>query len=138
MTTMSDTYTAPLPDIDDPLTAPHWAAARDGRLSVQKCASCGALRWLPAVICPECLTTGGDWVDLSGTGTLWSYAVYHRAMNPAFKDRVPYAVAMVELDEGIRMVGTLAEVDGVAIGQRVHATYEPVTDDVTLIRWVRD
>jgi uncharacterized OB-fold protein len=51
---------------------------------------------------------------------------------------VPYAVAMVELDEGIRMVGTLAEVDGVAIGQRVHATYEPVTDDVTLIRWVQD
>jgi uncharacterized OB-fold protein len=56
-------------------------------------------------------------------------------MNPAFRAQVPYAVAMVELDEGIRMVGTLTTHEGVAIGQRVRAAYEAVTDDVTLVRW---
>lgn len=131
------TYSAPLPDTADALTGPHWAALRDERLTAQKCAACGALRWQPAPICPECLTTGGDWVDLAGTGTVWSSTVYHRAMNPAFADHVPYAVAMIELDEGIRMVGMLAEVGGADIGDRVRATYEAVADDVTLVRWAR-
>jgi uncharacterized OB-fold protein len=131
-------YSGPLPALDDPLTAPHWEAAREHRLAVQRCASCGALRWQPALICPECLTTGGEWTDLAGTGTIWSYTVYHRAMNPAFRGQVPYAVAMVELDEGIRMVGKLTEHDGVAIGQRVQVSYEPVTDEVTLVRWAPD
>jgi uncharacterized OB-fold protein len=134
--TNTSTYTTPLPDPADPLTGPHWAAARDQRLAVQRCTSCGALRWQPAAICPECLTTGGEWTDLAGTGTVWSYTVYHRAMNPAFADRVPYAVAMIELDEGIRMIGMLTGTD-IAIGDPVRAVYDPVTDDVTLIRWER-
>jgi uncharacterized OB-fold protein len=138
---MTTDYAGPLPDTTDPLTGPHWAAAREGRLAAQRCARCGALRWQPAPICPECLQPGGDWVDLAGTGTIWSFAVYHRAMGPAFREAVPYTVAMVELDEGPRMVGMLTDAadDGsdVTIGQRVRASYEPVTDDVTLVRWVR-
>jgi uncharacterized OB-fold protein len=138
---MTTTYTGPLPDTTDALTGPHWAAAREGRLAVQRCTRCGALRWQPAAICPECLQPGGEWVDLAGTGTIWSFAVYHRAMNPAFKGAVPYTVAMVELDEGLRMVGMLADAarDGsdVGIGQRVRASFEPVTDEVTLVRWAR-
>jgi hypothetical protein len=130
-------YSGPLPDVTDPLTAPHWAAAREQRLAVQRCTVCGALRWQPAVICPECLEPGGEWTDLAGTGTVWSYTVYHRAMNPAFADLVPYTVAMIELDEGIRMVGMLTDGDDVAIGQQVRATFDAVTDDVTLVRWAR-
>lgn len=132
-------YTGPLPDTTDPLTAPFWAAAHEGRLAAQRCASCGAVRWQPATICPECLTTGGTWTDLAGTGTIYSYTVYHRAMNPKFKDAVPYTVAMIELDEGIRMIGMIADAGGppVEIGQPVRAVFDAVTDDVTLVRWAR-
>jgi uncharacterized OB-fold protein len=105
---MTDTYAGPLPALDDPLTAPHWAAAREQRLAGRRCAACGALRWQPASICPECLTTGGEWTDLAGTGTIWSYTVYHRAMNPAFpRPGALRASRWIELDEGLRMVGKL-------------------------------
>jgi hypothetical protein len=58
------------------------------------------------------------WTDLAGTGTIWSCTVYHRAMSPAFRDQVPYAVAMVELDEAIRMVGALTTHDDVMLVRR--------------------
>jgi uncharacterized OB-fold protein len=126
----------PLPDVNEPLTAPFWAAARESRLSMQRCDRCSALRWQPAPICPECLAPGGTWVDLSGEGVVWSYAVYHRAMNPAFKDSVPYTVAQVELREGPRMVGEIAAGAGpVEIGQPVRATFEPLTPEVTVVQW---
>jgi uncharacterized OB-fold protein len=128
--------TRPLPDVNDPLTAPFWAAARESRLTVQRCESCGALRWLPAPICPECLTTGGTWADMSGAGTVWSYTVYRRAMNPAFADAVPYTVALVELAEGVRMVGEMAEpTPEIAIGQPVTAVFTPLSPEVTVVRW---
>jgi uncharacterized OB-fold protein len=131
------TASRPLPDTDDALTAPFWAATRESRLTAQQCTRCAAFRWLPAPICPECLEPGGTCSDLAGTGTVWSYAVYHRAMHPGFADLVPYTVALVELDEGIRMVGTLRDdlTREMEIGERVTAAYETVTPDVTLVRW---
>lgn len=128
--------TRPLPDVTDPLTAPFWAGARESRLTVQRCDRCGALRWQPAPICPECLTRGGTWTDLSGEGTIWSFAVYRRAMHPDFADSVPYTVAMVDLKEGVRMVGEMADpTPEVAIGQPVRAVFEPLSPDVTVVRW---
>jgi hypothetical protein len=135
-------YPGLLPDVTDPLTAPYWEAAREGRLVVQRCLKCGHLRWLPAELCPECLSDQGEWTPLSGAGTVWSFAVYHRAMHPAFAELVPYTVGLVELDEGPRMVGVLrtstgdADADGeVHIGDPVSAVFDPVTPEVTLIRW---
>jgi len=130
------TSSPPLPDIDEPLTAPFWAAALESRLTAQRCPRCAALRWPPLPICPECLASGGDWTDLTGLGTLWSYAVYHRAMHPAFAGSVPYTVAMIDLPEGLTMIGQLADTPcGLHIGQPVQATFQPATPDVTLILW---
>jgi uncharacterized OB-fold protein len=128
--------TRPLPDVDDPLTAPFWAAARESRLSVQRCDRCSATRWQPAPICPECLAPGGTWVDLSGEGVVWSYATYRRPMHPAFADSVPYTVALIELPEGPRMVGEMSTGSGsVHIGQKVRAVFEPLSPEVTAVRW---
>lgn len=128
----------PLPDVNDAVSAPFWAAAREERLAVQQCGQCSALRWQPAPICPECWTPGGAWVDLSGSGTVWSYAVYHRAMNPGFGDMVPYTVAMIELDEGIGMIGMmLTNTPDLQIGDPVRVVFEHVTPDVTVVRWER-
>jgi hypothetical protein len=126
----------PLPDLTDPATAPFWAAARDRRLVAQACPECAALRWPPRPLCPECLAPGGDWAALAPTGTVWSYAVYRRAMQRAFAAIVPYTVALVELDAGIRMVGrVLGPPEDVRAGLRVTAAFEPVTEDVTLVHW---
>ena len=86
----------------------------------------------PETICPERLTGGGHWVDLKGEGEIWSFAMYHRAMNPAFADEVSYAVAMVRLSDGIGMIGRIAAPpDRVSIGQKVWAVFVPITDEVT-------
>lgn len=128
--------TKPLPDVTDPLTAPFWSAARAGKLVAQKCARCGYLRWPPGPVCNECLQPGGQWTPLSPTGTLYSYAEYHRALDPAFADDIPYTVGLVELDDGPRvygmMRGTLATAD---IGEKVQAVFDPATPEVTFVRW---
>jgi uncharacterized OB-fold protein len=113
------TSTRPLPDPDDSVAAPHWQAAATGRVAVQRCGACAELRWPPAPICPECLTPGGTWTRLTGDGTVWSVAVYHRAFHPGLHDEVPYRVGLVELDEGPRLIARLAE--DVGPGHRVRA-----------------
>ncbi|HEY3685301.1 MAG TPA: OB-fold domain-containing protein [Streptosporangiaceae bacterium] len=133
---MTTAYTKPLPDVDDPLTAPFWSAAREGRLVAQKCPACGYLRWPPGPICNECQHPGGEWTDLAPTGVLYSYAEYHRALDPAFKDDVPYTVGLIELDDGPRMYGMMRTTPTTAdIGKRVQAVFDPVTPEVTFVRW---
>ena len=95
------------PDVNDPSTAPFWKGTKDGKVVVQACTKCGYLRWPPGPLCNECLSSDSEWKEISPSGTLWSYAVYHRAMNPRFKDQIPYTVALVELDDGPRMYGRL-------------------------------
>jgi uncharacterized protein len=124
-----------LPDVDEALTAPFWAAAREHRLVVQRCDQCGALRWPPLPGCPECLSRRTTWVDVATTGTLWSYAVYHRALSAFFPD-VPYTVAVVDLDAGPRMTARLVGSRGdVAIGARVHAEFTEVAPRIVLPHW---
>lgn len=133
---MSETK-VPLPDLDDPVTAPFWAATREGRLVMPRCANCGYLQWPPERMCPECQTREREWEDVPTTGTLWSYAVYHRALDPAFEDRVPYVVGLVEVDgTGRKMYGLMTNTeDEVRIGEPVEAVFVPETDDVTFVYW---
>ena len=74
---------------------------------------------------------------LAGTGEIHSYSVAHRAFHPAWKDLVPYVVATIELDEGIRMVCDLLDVepDSVAIGQRVRVEFEDLPGQGTMPRF---
>jgi uncharacterized OB-fold protein len=126
----------PLPDPDDPRTAAFWQGTRDGRLTVQKCVSCGYLRWPPGPICPECQTRGGAWSPIRPTGTLWSVAEYHRALSPAFRDDLPYSVGLIELDDGPRMYGTLLGEPGAFVpGRPVRAVFVESTPEVTLVCW---
>jgi len=124
------------PNIDDPETAPFWKGTADGKLLVQACTKCGYLRWPPGPMCNECLSTETAWKEISPTGTLWSYAVYHRAMNPKFKDQIPYTVALVELDEGPRMYGRLvANGAKVEPGMPVRGVFQEVEPGVMFVNW---
>lgn len=126
----------PLPDTDDPLTAPFWAAAREQRLVMPECERCGYLQWPPEVLCPQCQYHGRRWREFPAGGALWSYTIYHRAMDPAFADAIPYAVGLVELDCGRKMYGLMTgDHSGLVVGARVRGVFVPATSTVTFLQW---
>jgi uncharacterized protein len=119
----------------DPLTAPFWDAARRGRLVIQRCATCGELRWPPLVGCPECRGRDATWDEVSPRGTIWSFVVYHRAFAAELKDEIPYTVVMVELDDGPYLLGRFTQAGRpAAVGDRVVAEFTE-TDGVPVVRW---
>ncbi|MDG2004037.1 MAG: OB-fold domain-containing protein [Novosphingobium sp.] len=124
----------PLPNISDPLTAPHWEAAREGRMAMQTCSQCDYVRWPAAIACPECLNEGGVWTPLSGRGTIWSLAVYEQALHPAFEKWCPYSVALVRLEEGPMIYARMLDPPSVlACEQAVEAVFEEITEEFTVV-----
>jgi uncharacterized OB-fold protein len=116
----------PVPE-PTPVSAPFWEAASRGRLVVQRCRECGTYEWTPQVACSRCLTETLDWAPMSGRGTVYSFSIVHRPQTPAF--RAPYVVAIVELEEGVRMLTDLVDVDPahVAVGQPVEVAFDTTT-----------
>ena len=114
-----------------PVSEPYWAAARLGELWYQRCAGCGHAEFDPAAACRAC---GGElgWARSAGLGTVSSYTVVWRPQQPSFV--VPYAPAIVDLDEGYRMLANLVgcTVDAVAVGMRVAVEFHPVSDGFVL------
>src|SRR4051794_28680740 len=86
-------------------SAPFWAAARHGRLVVQRCA-CGAWQHPPRPFCLACGSTP-DFAPVSGRGTVYSFTVVERALVPALRPFVPYVLALIDLEEGVRMLSVL-------------------------------
>ncbi|BBZ31222.1 hypothetical protein MMAD_55170 (plasmid) [Mycolicibacterium madagascariense] len=113
---------------------PFWRAARAGALTLQQCTDCAYVRWPAAGVCPECLSRASSWVSVEGRGTLWSFVVYHRAYAPAFKDDVPYAVGLVELECGARLVTRLTGVPpgAAVVGAPVAVQYTTVGEHGTV------
>lgn len=109
----------PYPD-PELLVRPFWAAVAAGRLDLQRCAACGRFLFYPRAVCPHCGEGPLEWVTASGKGTLYSFTVVHRARD-GFRDDAPYVVALVDLDEGVRMMTRLTGVAAgdVAVGQLV-------------------
>jgi uncharacterized protein len=99
------------------------AAAR-GQVGLCRCRACGR-HFLPRVLCPFCWTQDPEIVDAAGTGALYSFTVLHRAGMSGFENDVPYVVALVELDEGVRMVSNVVgvEPEAVEIGMRLRAVF---------------
>ena len=123
----------PLPRLYD-WNRPYFQAALAGRLMLQKCRACGELIYYPRPACPECLAMEYDWTELSGRGTVYSFAVVWRPQHPAFLDRVPITLATVQLDEGPQMVSNVVNCppERVAIGLRVRVVFERVSEEVAL------
>jgi uncharacterized OB-fold protein len=125
-----------LPIVDDPASAPFWRAARRHVLMAQRCLQCGDTRYPQLEICPNCWSVEQEWQEVAPTGELWSYVVYHRALDPSTRDDVPYVVGRVVTDDGpIFTVRLDVEPGQAVVGMRVAATWHDVTDDVTLLRF---
>ena len=123
----------PLPAVTED-GAPYWAAARNHELRVQRCSACGHLRFPPSVVCPKCLAFEHEWTPLSGRGTIYSFIIVHRPQHPGFYNDVPYNVAIVELESGIRLHTNVVDCapDALRIGLPVEVVFQRVNDEITL------
>jgi uncharacterized protein len=121
----------PRPDAD---SARFWAATLAGRLELPRCRSCDRLVWYPRRRCPRCLGDDLDWEVLSGLGTVYASTVVNRAPSESFESEVPYVVALVDLDEGARLMTNIVGCppETVAIGMRVTVTFRRVSDEAAL------
>jgi uncharacterized protein len=98
-----------VPPIADVFTTPWWDACRDHRLLVRACASCGRLHFPPRPACPHCWSDMVDWQQVSGRGVLYTYSVVRENDLAPFGANLPYVPAIVELDEGPRLMTTVVE-----------------------------
>ena len=94
---------APVPT---PETQPYWDGCAAGELRIQRCLDCGKPYFYPRPLCPSCGSGRVEWFTASGQATLYSYVINHRPAT-GFEDDVPYAIAVVELAEGPRMMTSI-------------------------------
>lgn len=126
----------PIPNAD---SIPYWSAAREERLVIRQCKECGEKHFMPRHLCPHCWSDQLEWIDASGAGTVHSFTVIRRASDPAFADLVPYVLALIELEEGPRMMSNIVGPDAlnVKIGDRVTVTFEDRGDGAKLPQFAR-
>mgnify|MGYP001341657863 CR=1 FL=1 len=128
-------WVKPIPFVDN-VTKPFWDATVEGRLTFQECPACGHRQFYPRAICTACGGTP-ELVDAAGTGTVHTFTVIRQFGGPGFKDELPYVVAMIELDEGPRMMGNVTDVDPelVRIGDPVQVWFAPAGDRCAIPLW---
>lgn len=101
-----------------------------------KCGDCGRAFFYPRILCPHCHSRNVGWIQASGRGKLYSFEIAYRSFNPAFKIAPPFVLAMVELEEGPRMMSNLINVEAdpavVKCDMAVEVVFEKQTDEVTI------
>lgn len=128
------TYAKPLPVVDVE-TRPFWDACREGKLKIQRCTNCGHKRFPPTFYCSKCNSPGHDWIESSGRGRVFSWIVVrHPVPREVYAADVPYVVALIELDEGVRIASNIVgiEPEKVTANMPVRVIFKSVTPEITL------
>ena len=128
---MSEIESKP-PQLMTDVSRPFWEGAKQGRLLIQRCTGCGALRHYPRLLCDQCYSDAADWVEASGRGVVHSWTVSHHAFHPSFKAELPYTLVTVDLDEGVRALGRWRG-GALSIGLQVQGKFEARADGVDLV-----
>ena len=122
--------------VPQPESEYYWEKTRQHELWLRKCEDCRQVYFYPRDICPDCFSRNTTWIQSSGKGILHTYAIVHRAAYPAFQDDVPYIIAMVELEGGVRIPTNLVDIKPdpklIKVGMAVEVTYDDVNDKITL------
>lgn len=124
----------PLPVVTEE-NRPFWDSCKEGALRLQRCSECSEFRYPPSVICPNCSSMNSSWELVSGRGSIFSFVTYRRLYHKAFAKLLPYVVAVVELEEGPRMLTRItdtAEQDSIRCGLPVTVCFESVSDEIVL------
>ena len=98
----------PLPTLE---TQPFWDYCQKHELRMQKCTQCAHIRYYGSIVCPKCGSMEDEWVKLSGRVKVFSFVIFQQAYSKAWANDVPYAVVLVELEEGPRVVARIEQVD---------------------------
>jgi hypothetical protein len=130
---MSDLVPKPKPR-PAPESLPYWQAAREHRLALPKCEDCQKFWFPPSRTCPHCLSTNFSFQNVSGKGKIFSFVTFHRVYRPAFANDVPYVVALIELDEGPRLLSNIMGVthDQVKCEMRVEVVFDDYDEDISI------
>jgi len=125
-------YEKPLP-APDATSAEFWRGASRGELRIQRCPACGHRQHYPRALCTACGATP-EWQSESGAGEIYTFTVIRQYGAPPFSNELPYVVAMIELDCGVRLMANVTDcdVDDVRIGMRVEAYAVAAGDDVAI------
>jgi uncharacterized OB-fold protein len=134
-----EAHVKPLPT-PDPDTEAYWRGLKEGRLLLQHCLDCGHVQFYQQAICRRCNGEHLEHRAASGLGEVHSFSVVYRAPGPAFRGETPYAVLLVDLDEGPRMISSLVGADAadVDFGMRVRLVCGQVSDEIWLPRFTPD
>jgi uncharacterized OB-fold protein len=126
---------APAPAVN-PETRPFWDATAQGRLLLKQCRACGSVNWYPRTLCPACGSFDTEWIEASGQGTVYSFAVTRRGAG-AYSDAAPYVLAYVELAEGPRVMTNIVDCDieALQIGDAVEVTFHDTGQGAALPRF---
>ena len=133
---MMTTYSKPLPQ-PIPVSKEFWEAAKRHELRLQHCKNCDVHIFYPREVCPQCLLSDLEWVKASGRGRVHSYTIMRHADIPGFLSDVPYILAIVELEEGPRMLSNLVDcgIEDVKMDMPVTAVFDDVTPEVSLVKF---
>jgi uncharacterized OB-fold protein len=119
-----------------PETQPFWDGCKAGELRVQRCAACSHTYFPPRPFCPKCAHREVAWIKASGKGKLYSYVIHHR---PAAGFTPPYSIAVVELDEGPRMMTNIIDCpqtpEALQLDMRLEVTFAAISDTISLPQW---
>ena len=129
-------YKKPLPEMQ-PWSKPFWEGTKQHKLLIQECKDCNAKIFYPRKICPECWSENLSWTEASGKGKVFSYSVTMAGVEEKFAEDLPFVLALVDLEEGVRMMTNIVDCphDEVSIGMDVEVVFENVTEDVSLPKW---
>jgi len=133
MSQVSNPVKKPLPEPTH-WSKPFWDACKKHELHIQKCKDCSKLIMYPKRYCPHCLSENLTWVKSEGKGVIYSYTIVCNNPPTAFLSEVPYVVAVVELDEGVRMATNIVQSDfeDIKCEAPVEVVFEDITDEITL------
>lgn len=125
----------PLPHPITPETRPYWDGLKAHRLMLPSCACCGPF-FYPRILCPRCHSPEISWIQASGRGTLFSFEIAYQAFNPAFRIPPPYILAMIELEEGPRLMSNLINIEAdpavIRCDMPVEVVFEELNEEITL------
>src|ERR1019366_3037113 len=110
----------------NPDSKPFWDGCARNELLLQRCSACGTLRHPPSPVCANCLGEPAEWVRASGRGTVYTFTIVRQALARGWDEKIPYIVAVIELEEGLKFLTNLTNVapEAVTIGMPVEVTFE--------------
>ena len=132
-----DLYRKPVP-VATPESDFFWDKTRKHELWIQKCVECDKAFFYPRMICPDCLSENLEWFKTSGKGFLYTYMINHRPP-PGFEDEAPYAIAIVQLDEGPRMMTNIVGIentpDNLVLDMPLEVVFDDIVAAMSLPKW---